>query len=272
MIFRRIAESITSQNWFAVILEMFIVVFGIFIGLQVDGWWQAQQEARQRDKLVVTLQQDFAQTKNRLQASIDYGSDLLARTTDFLAAVADADMRSNMPLDQLIHLANAARQGISFVPATSSYEAALASGHLALLENRKFFEAVTDFNLGYESYVQTDRIYTDLYYRGAIWEIRRELGTLRIWEEDRFDFPDEFRLSEQEMRNVFVLPVVYAAIENARQAQVNYMRSLCQMYEATTNVIAALEDMEFMQNVSSDRNPSCEGFRINPELPTTSAH
>ena len=40
MILRRLAEAIQQQNWFVVLLEVMIVVVGIFIGLQVDDWNQ----------------------------------------------------------------------------------------------------------------------------------------------------------------------------------------------------------------------------------------
>ena len=42
MILRRLAKAIREQNWFTVVLEILIVVVGIFIGLQVDGWNQAR--------------------------------------------------------------------------------------------------------------------------------------------------------------------------------------------------------------------------------------
>ena len=38
MILRRISEAIRNQDWFVVVLEVMIVVVGIFIGLQVDDW------------------------------------------------------------------------------------------------------------------------------------------------------------------------------------------------------------------------------------------
>lgn len=38
MILRRLVDGIREQNWFLVLLEVLIVVVGIFIGLQVNGW------------------------------------------------------------------------------------------------------------------------------------------------------------------------------------------------------------------------------------------
>jgi len=38
MILHRLAEGVRAQNWFTVIVEVLIVVVGIFLGLQVDDW------------------------------------------------------------------------------------------------------------------------------------------------------------------------------------------------------------------------------------------
>ena len=38
MILRRLTKHVKDQNWFAVGLDFFIVVFGVFIGLQVQQW------------------------------------------------------------------------------------------------------------------------------------------------------------------------------------------------------------------------------------------
>jgi len=44
VILRHLAHAIRQQNWFTVVLEVAIVVFGIFIGLQVDDWNQQRLE------------------------------------------------------------------------------------------------------------------------------------------------------------------------------------------------------------------------------------
>jgi hypothetical protein len=38
MILRNIANAIRRQDWATVVIEFFIVVVGIFVGLQVDSW------------------------------------------------------------------------------------------------------------------------------------------------------------------------------------------------------------------------------------------
>ena len=38
MLLRRITKHVQNQNWFAVLIDFLIVVFGVYIGLQVQDW------------------------------------------------------------------------------------------------------------------------------------------------------------------------------------------------------------------------------------------
>lgn len=44
MILRRLAAAVRRQDWFTVFVETMIVVFGVFIGLQVNNWIEARLE------------------------------------------------------------------------------------------------------------------------------------------------------------------------------------------------------------------------------------
>lgn len=46
MLLRRITKHVKDQNWFAVGLDFFIVVFGVFMGFQVNNW--ANEQGRQQ--------------------------------------------------------------------------------------------------------------------------------------------------------------------------------------------------------------------------------
>src|SRR5512147_1965408 len=63
MIPRRVAEHAKAQNWFAVALDFFIVVIGVFIGIEVANWNQArqdrQEERRYYGQLLVDLRSDL---------------------------------------------------------------------------------------------------------------------------------------------------------------------------------------------------------------------
>lgn len=70
MLLRRITEHIKAQNWFAVTLDFLIVVFGVFIGFQVDNWNEARKEAAQENTYLVRLYNDMTATISRNERQI----------------------------------------------------------------------------------------------------------------------------------------------------------------------------------------------------------
>ena len=59
MILRRVGEHAKAQNWIAAALDFFIVVIGVFIGIEVANWNQTrqdrQEERRYYGQLLVDL-------------------------------------------------------------------------------------------------------------------------------------------------------------------------------------------------------------------------
>jgi len=60
MILRNLADAIKEQNWSTVILEILIVVVGIFIGLQVDGWNEGRKKQQNIEVQLLRIADDAA--------------------------------------------------------------------------------------------------------------------------------------------------------------------------------------------------------------------
>lgn len=58
MILRRMSEAIAKQDWAVVVIEVLIVVVGIFLGLQVDDWNQTRQDRKDEQVFLNRLHQD----------------------------------------------------------------------------------------------------------------------------------------------------------------------------------------------------------------------
>ncbi|WP_321489170.1 hypothetical protein [uncultured Hyphomonas sp.] len=71
MILQRLATSIRKQDWFTVGIETLIVVFGVFIGLQVNNWNEARQHRIEaetsRERLIADLRADLDAFATRRQ-------------------------------------------------------------------------------------------------------------------------------------------------------------------------------------------------------------
>ena len=83
MIFRRIKAHIQKENWFAVFVDFVIVVFGVFIGIQVANWNEAQTF---NDKEVELLKE--------LKSEIEMGFDSTRWKGDAYKQVTEAAIRS----------------------------------------------------------------------------------------------------------------------------------------------------------------------------------
>ena len=67
MIYKRVAARLRAQDWFAIIIELAIVIVGVFIGTQVSNWNQERLEKREAQRMLTQLDP-------QLQAMSDYFS------------------------------------------------------------------------------------------------------------------------------------------------------------------------------------------------------
>jgi hypothetical protein len=58
MILRRLTTAIRKQDWFTVLIETLIVIFGVFIGLQVNNWNEARVERNSEQALLLRLAEE----------------------------------------------------------------------------------------------------------------------------------------------------------------------------------------------------------------------
>jgi hypothetical protein len=59
LILRRLTTALRKQDWVTVVIETLIVVFGVFIGLQVNNWNEARAAADRRTEIIEALVTDL---------------------------------------------------------------------------------------------------------------------------------------------------------------------------------------------------------------------
>ena len=72
MIIRKLADAIREQNWFTVVIEILIVVIGIFLGLQVTDWNEARQDRIQEQIYLERMAQDLDRDYNNLSTGLKF--------------------------------------------------------------------------------------------------------------------------------------------------------------------------------------------------------
>ena len=74
MILRRMTANFRKQDWTAVVVELVVVVAGVFIGLQASNWNAARADASLGRDFVKRLTSDLDQNLAGLRAEIAYYS------------------------------------------------------------------------------------------------------------------------------------------------------------------------------------------------------
>jgi len=144
MILRRIAEGIKNQDWFIVVIEIFVVVIGIYIGLQVDDWNKARQdraeEMRVLQQLGIEVQAAIEAKNNVLKASRE-SEGFLIEAIEIIQGDREGDDLSFEQCSALwrSHIINPNFNGLL------TYEELALSGNLGLLSNPALRSALIAF-------------------------------------------------------------------------------------------------------------------------------
>jgi len=75
MLFRRISENLKAQSWTAVVLDLVIVMTGIFLGLQVSQWYEGRQEIALEESILDRLRAEFDHASEAARSAIRFHQD-----------------------------------------------------------------------------------------------------------------------------------------------------------------------------------------------------
>ncbi|TDR22344.1 hypothetical protein [Marinicella litoralis] len=75
MLLRSVTKHVKEQNWFAVFIDFFIVVVGVFIGIQVANWNEDRSERSLETKYLERIYLDAERSIKETSFDIDWADD-----------------------------------------------------------------------------------------------------------------------------------------------------------------------------------------------------
>lgn len=72
MIYRRVAARLRAQDWLAIMIEVAIVVVGVFIGTQVSNWNEDRLARRDADRMLVEVKPVFRSFVRSIDSAFAY--------------------------------------------------------------------------------------------------------------------------------------------------------------------------------------------------------
>jgi hypothetical protein len=156
MLLRRFSNHIRRQDWFAVLLDLLVVVLGIVIGLQASQWNQSRIDQREEIKYLVALAADLDESHALLKGSID-NYDRIREALIRLIEISD-DPAQQLPGDNLDQLLWQGLWDLSFVEEHMNvYDDLKSSGRMNLIGDPKLRLGLTELKSMWDRYGKSER-------------------------------------------------------------------------------------------------------------------
>ncbi|EED30837.1 conserved hypothetical protein [gamma proteobacterium NOR5-3] len=141
MLLRRVTKHVRNQNWFAVALDFVIVVVGVFIGIQVANWNEAQADRRlgryYLDRLVVDLTDDLEMSTQ----TVAYYKQVLesVKRTETLLLQENPDEKA------IVAAAYRATEASGAAVTSATWDQIVSSGHIGLLRDSSLENSLANY-------------------------------------------------------------------------------------------------------------------------------
>lgn len=130
MIIRRLAQSLKEQNWTAIWIEFFLLVAGVFLGIQAANWNEQRSIDRKAKVFTERLREDLRVEVWRFAALNNYYEDVVANVNKVMDALEGRQVLSN---EALLIAAYRATQYSEFVQYRAAYDELTSTGNMGLI-------------------------------------------------------------------------------------------------------------------------------------------
>jgi hypothetical protein len=176
MLLRKLSLHIRDQQWFAVGLDLLIVVIGVFIGIQVANWNDARKDAVLHETLLARVAADFRALEPVVAEQVAFAQ----KSRQSTAEVIEALRHQSPPADDAAFRAALARANwAQNIPQlATSYRELVATGRLTDIRELPLRNALIRYGDAHE---RLERIYpvaagvilspASNYYRAVDWNM-----------------------------------------------------------------------------------------------------
>lgn len=176
MLLRRVIKHVKAQDWFAVGIDLVIVVVGVFIGLQAQQWHEARKDAVQHEQLLERLAEEFRDLEPVAAELVAFLDSSRQSTGDVIEALR----REQPPEDEAAFRFALGRANwvMNFPDIATTYEELVATGRLSEVRNLELRRALIGYGDAHE---RLARVYPGAtrvifapdsnYYRAVDWNM-----------------------------------------------------------------------------------------------------
>jgi hypothetical protein len=184
MITRRIARAFTGQNWNAALIELLIVVIGIFLGLQASSWYEGRVEADLETAILDRLKLDFQDIRGEIDTAIEAHQGIIDGLDKLRVALDSGTISEDNNAAVLYSLGNVLSVDTGGGE-SSTYQEIVGSGRVRLLHDNDLVSALSEYqerfdNSGrlFSEFRQMQLLYEKDFHQHIYFDRARPLGSL----------------------------------------------------------------------------------------------
>lgn len=196
MIVKRLAHAIARQDWFAVFVEIFVVIVGLMLAFQLDRWWEAQGDRTQEAAYVERLISDIEIDIEALELSVELQT-VRRDMADLLIAVAADPLAAE---DRPVEFLGAILQSTFLytpIPTAHTFEDLRSTGNMGLLQNPDIKHLLYD----YHGYHANQRMFDAIWFEKELHHLKLASG-ISSHEQDRFIHDTWFYFGPEDIGDV----------------------------------------------------------------------
>jgi len=143
MITRRIAEQIRSQDWVAISIELVVVIFGVYLGLQANEWNESRKGAIEEVEYLKRILNDVNETIRISSASISLIEGSI-QNTGFALDVIDSGTIEEDVAEEFGEALFFATRTSQVRHSSATLNELISSGKLGLIQNTELRNSLSD--------------------------------------------------------------------------------------------------------------------------------
>lgn len=147
MAIRRFREHVSEHNWFAVGIDLAIVVVGVFLGLQANNWNQRRLDAAAGRDYRAMLLDDLRDNQQNVASRIDYYQRVRSAS---LAALESFDRPADQLGERFLIDAYEASQIIPWALKRTTYDQIMSVGAMGDLGDQALQDRIANYYFGGE--------------------------------------------------------------------------------------------------------------------------
>ncbi len=144
MILRRVIKHVRNQEWTAIVIDFFIVVFGVFVGLQVQQWNESRVDEGRAKAYLTRAQNDINADLIDYKIRLGFWKQVSDYGTSGLDYVSTGQV-GNSTYWQVLLAFHQASQVAEFYTTRTTYDELTSSGDQNLIKNVRIRNALANY-------------------------------------------------------------------------------------------------------------------------------